>query len=95
MAQITWTRLALADLEHARIYIAEQNPYASVAFIERIEQALEALTLYPQMGRMGRCKGTRELVITGTPFIIPYRMKKNTIEILAVIHHAHAWPEDM
>ncbi|PIW88418.1 MAG: type II toxin-antitoxin system mRNA interferase toxin, RelE/StbE family, partial [Nitrospirae bacterium CG_4_8_14_3_um_filter_44_28] len=40
----------------------------------------------------GRVEGTRELVISGLPYIIPYRVKNNTIEILRVLHAARKWP---
>ncbi|MFB2897343.1 type II toxin-antitoxin system RelE/ParE family toxin [Aerosakkonemataceae cyanobacterium BLCC-F50] len=45
------------------------------------------------MGRPGRIPGTKELVVTRTPFILPYRVQGEQIEILAVIHAARQWPE--
>jgi plasmid stabilization system protein ParE len=36
--------------------------------------------------------GTRELVIGGLPYIIPYRIRENDIEILRVLHTARRWP---
>ena len=45
------------------------------------------------MGRHGRIEGTRELVIPGLPYIIPYRVKNNVIEILRVLHAARKWPD--
>jgi toxin ParE1/3/4 len=47
----------------------------------------------PEMGRPGRVPGTRELVIPRTPFIVPYRLQGNTIQILRVYHGARRWPE--
>ncbi len=95
MAQmkVAWTELALEDLEHAREYIAAQNPSAAEALVERIESAVSALCAHPNLGRKGRVEGTRELVIPGTPFIIPYRIVKNRVELLALIHGARRWSE--
>jgi toxin ParE1/3/4 len=45
------------------------------------------------MGRPGRVPGTRELVIPGTRFIVPYRLQGNTIQVLRVFHGARRWPE--
>jgi toxin ParE1/3/4 len=45
------------------------------------------------MGRLGRVPGTRELVIPETPFILPYRIQRDSIEILAVIHGARKWDD--
>jgi toxin ParE1/3/4 len=38
--------------------------------------------------------GTRELVIRGTPFVVAYRVKKNEVWVLAVIHGARKWPDE-
>lgn len=90
-----WTRLALQDLEHVRNYIATDNPAAAGGTIEKIAKAIENLPSYPNMGRPGRVKGTRELVVVGTSFLVPYRIKKERIEILAVIHGARRWPSNL
>jgi toxin ParE1/3/4 len=88
-----WTRLALEDLDHAYQYIVKQNPAAACRVIERIEAGLRALSNHPHIGRAGRVAGTLELVVAGTPFVIPYRIKQQRIELLAVIHAAHRWPD--
>jgi toxin ParE1/3/4 len=47
----------------------------------------------PSMGRPGRVPGTRELVIAGTPYIVAYRAKRRSIEILRVLHGAQKWTD--
>ena len=91
--RIFWTRLALHDLDQARAYIASVNPKAARDTIERVDKALAALLAYPEMGRPGRLKAARELVIVGTPFFIPYRLRDDRIELLGVIHSARKWPD--
>lgn len=93
--RLRWTKNAVADLEQARLYIANENPSAAKNIIDRIEKALSTLLVYPEAGKSGRCKGTRELVIPGTPFIVPYRIRNQAIEILAVIHHSRIWPDGL
>lgn len=90
-----WTRLALTDLESARAYVAEEGPGSAAQLVERIEKAVESLVRHPELGRPGRVGGTRELVVPGTPFIIPYRMKAKRLEILAVVHGARLWPDQL
>jgi toxin ParE1/3/4 len=91
--KIRWTRLAVEDLNLAYEYVAAENPSAAHALIARIESAVNVLRAHPEIGRSGRVEGTRELVISGTPFIVAYRLGRNRIEILAVIHGARRWPE--
>ncbi|NEP03720.1 MAG: type II toxin-antitoxin system RelE/ParE family toxin [Okeania sp. SIO2G4] len=91
--KIVWTRLALNDINSAYEYIVTNNQDAALDTIERIEEAINRLLQYPQMGRVGQISGTRELVISRTPFIVPYRVRDDTLEILGVIHAARQWPE--
>ena len=45
-------------------------------------------------GREGRVARTRELVIRGTPFVVAYRVERNEVSILAVMHAARKWPDE-
>lgn len=90
-----WTKLALQDLLQVRDYISADHPEAAATILKKIEKAVENLNSYQNLGRLGRVKGTRELVVVGTPFLVPYRIKKDRIEILAVIHSARRWPESL
>jgi toxin ParE1/3/4 len=87
-----WTRLALADLEAIGDYVARDNPGAARRLVARIAAAVEALGDHPHLGRLGRITGTRELVVVETPFV-PYRVRGDEIEILAVFHGARRWPD--
>jgi toxin ParE1/3/4 len=91
--RIRWTRKALANLNDLAEYIAQDNPQAASKVVQRIVSVIDGLTKQPAMGRQGRVPGTRELVISGTPFIVPYRVKGSSIEILRVFHAARRWPE--
>lgn len=90
---LRWTRLAASHLDSAFEYLAQDNPDAAGAVVDRILSAVEALERHPEMGRSGRVPRTREVVITGTPFIVAYRVRKERVEILAVLHGARRWPE--
>ena len=90
---LRWTRLAARHLESAFEYVAQDNAAAAGAVVDRILSAIEALERHRQMGRSGRVPRTRELVITGTPFVVAYRVRQDRIEILAVLHGARRWPE--
>jgi toxin ParE1/3/4 len=86
---IRWTRPALADLEGIGDFIARDNPAAA----KRIVVGVDALRDHPNLGRPGRLTGTRELVVSGTPYLVPYRALGDDVEILAVFHGARRWPD--
>ena len=94
MAKITekWTEQAVQDLDSAYDYISQENPSWLKPTIESILEAIEQIKKFPESGREGRVKGTKELVISAIPFIIVYRSQKNVIQILSVLHQSRKWP---
>jgi toxin ParE1/3/4 len=91
--QIKWPRKARQDLRDLRAYIAEDNPQAAAAVARSILQAVERLPGNPAIGRPGRVMDTRELVVAGTPYLVPYRVMGDAIVILRVLHGARQWPD--
>ncbi len=91
---LIWSPTARTHLRHAEVFIAEDDPRAAARTAERIIDAVEQLMVFPASGRPGKLPHTRELVVPGTPYFLPYRVKGNVIEILGVIHGARKWPED-
>jgi toxin ParE1/3/4 len=88
-----WSALARADLLAIVDYLLEVNPTAAVDTEQRIIEAIGQLADFPGLGRPGRVAGSRELVITGTPYIAVYRVRRDAIEILRMLHGARKWPE--
>jgi toxin ParE1/3/4 len=85
--------LALADLDELMNYIAKDNPEAANEVARKIWRTTQMLSNHPAIGRVGRVPGTRELVISGTPYIVPYRVIFDEVQILRVLHAARKWPE--
>lgn len=90
--RIRWQDDAIADLRELHAYIARDNPQAAVRIAKRIKEAAAALREQPAMGRPGRVPDTRELVITGTRYIVAYRVIGDALIILRVLHGARRWP---
>lgn len=80
--RVRWLSRALDDLDEAEAYIARDNPAAASEVVAQIAKTVTLLKEKPGMGRPGRIEGTRELVVPGTPFVVPYRVKEDTIEVL-------------
>ena len=84
--RIRWTERASRNLDLIEAYISQDSPSAALNTVIDIIAAVEQLRDFRAMGRPGRVTGTRELVIHGKPYIVPYRIKENIIEILSVFH---------
>ena len=93
--RVRWLRRALRNLDEEADYIARDNPDAGARTALRIATAVEQLTSHPASGRIGRVPGTRELIVTGTPYIVPYRVRGDAVEILRVFHAARKWPNKL
>lgn len=91
--KIRWTVGAERDLNAIFDHIIEHDPKAALFTCRQIRERVEALSQFPEMGRPGRISGTRELVLSGTPYVVPYRIRRRTVVILAVVHGARRWPE--
>jgi toxin ParE1/3/4 len=91
--RVNWLRTALQNLDQEAEYIARDSPVGAEKVVSAIIQSVSQLTRYPSLGRPGRVVGTRELVVRGTPYIIPYRVRGSAVEILRVFHGARKWPE--
>ena len=89
---LVWLKRALNDRDAQLDYIGHDNPLAAVAQGDRIEEQVGQLLQHPNMGRPGRKQGTRELVISRTPFIVVYRIKGVRIELLRLLHGSQKWP---
>ena len=91
---IEWTEQAIRQFDHARDYIALSNSEDVADRIAiQIVNSVQQLTRFPLSGRSGRVPGTRELVISNTPFIVAYGLDHGRVVVLAIYHGAQQWPE--
>jgi toxin ParE1/3/4 len=92
MTDVIWLDEALEDLKSIGNYIAQDNPQAAYKVLLTIKSTADALAEQPLVGRKGRVNQTRELVIRDLPYIVPYTITSENIQILAVMHTARKWP---
>lgn len=91
--KIVWSRRAIRHLAQLRRHI-EKDAEQNVALVaDRIVTAVAHLQSHPEMGRPGRVVGTRELIASGTPYVIPYRVRNEQLELIAVFHGRRKWPQ--
>lgn len=84
-----------ARLREIKAHISEDDPPAARRTVRRIREAARRLGDTPGLGRPGRVSGTRELVVTGTRYLVPYRVRGDTVEVITVLHGAQEWPETL
>lgn len=90
--RLRWTEAAVGDLAAIRERIAQDHPDTAPTVAKRILEAVQNLESHPRMGRPGRVAQTRELVVQGTPYIIPYRIHHEVVQLLRILHGAQRWP---
>jgi toxin ParE1/3/4 len=90
--RIRWTEGADGNLDQVEEYIAQDNPPAAVVSVHKIIEAAQMLADYPTIGKRGRERGTRELVVAGLPFIIIYVVHREELVIIRVLHTALRYP---
>lgn len=88
-----WTAKARQDLQAQLEYIANDNADAARDIAIKIKVSCSGLDQFPKIGRNGMVKGTRELIIPNTPYICVYRLVKQRVEILRLLHSRMMWPE--
>jgi len=94
MTDIRWSRPALFDYSQIIERIREANPRAAIRLRDSIKHRLSLLATMPRLGRMGRVAGTRELVLSRTPYVVIYELRgpDEDIYILRLLHGAQRWP---
>ena len=91
--RLRWLRRALRNLDDEAVYIAVDDATAARLVVKRVLDAVAQLERQPGPGRPGRVPGTRELIVSQTRYIVPYRVRRETVEILRVFHTSRRLPD--
>jgi toxin ParE1/3/4 len=89
---LEWKATAIADLLAIVDYISDDNPDAAQALKDEIEAKTSRIPDNPQLYRVGRVDGTREMVVRPN-YIVIYAEDAKAVTILRVLHAAQQWPE--
>jgi toxin ParE1/3/4 len=92
--EVRWLDDALADVAEIYRYVATDDRRATARVVERVQAAVRRLNDAAHHGRPARWPGSRELVVPRTPYIVPYRVAGDHVEILRVFHGARRWPQE-
>ncbi|MBV0933374.1 type II toxin-antitoxin system RelE/ParE family toxin [Marinobacterium weihaiense] len=89
--KLVWTRLARFDRQQIREHVANENPAAALALDELVSEKAARLVDHPELGRIGRVPGTRELVVH-THYLLVYDLRGDNVRILRLLHAKRQWP---
>ena len=84
---------ARRDLENIQAWIEADSPRAAANVARRIFAAFELLAENPNIGHGSERGASREWVVTGLPYLVPYRIAGDSIEILRVFHTSRRRPK--
>jgi len=88
MMRITWSPLSIQEIRSILAYVSEDDPVSAVLILDKIEEVLELITDYPQIGKVvDEQKGikTRESLIIGT-YRLLYCIIDTEIQIISIRH---------
>ncbi|PRH88901.1 type II toxin-antitoxin system mRNA interferase toxin, RelE/StbE family [Labrys okinawensis] len=90
--QVRWTTPALSDIEHIHAWHKPHSEHDAAKLVSRLRERAESLAALPKQGRPGRVAGTRELTVSGTSYLILYRLRGDYVDLLRVLHTRQQWP---
>jgi addiction module RelE/StbE family toxin len=81
-----WSARAARHLSEIHGYVSHENPAAADRVLARIIATTERLERHPFSARAGVVLGTRELIVSGLPYVVIYVVTDDSIEIRGVFH---------
>jgi plasmid stabilization system protein ParE len=93
VTSVFWTRLAIDDLAAIHRFIAGNDRHAADRVQDRVTARVAQLGRHPRIGRPGRVPETRELTVSGFPYVVVYRVPDAAeVHVLRVLHSARKYP---
>jgi plasmid stabilization system protein ParE len=90
--RIRWTPAAAADLQPISDYLKDHHPHYRQPTMRKVYGTIQSLSEWPFHGRVGSEEGTRELLFPPLPYIVVYRVKPQSIEVLRIYHGVQERP---
>jgi len=85
--------MPLRNLDDEATAIAADDAAAARLVVKGVLDAVSILAEQPRFGRLGRVPGTRELIVEKTRYIVPCRVRGETVGILRVFHTSRRLPD--
>ena len=89
---IFWLPEAVREKDEIVDYIGSHNLRAALAIDAQIARQVGQLADFAYLGKKGRVDGTLELIVSGTPYVVSYRLYGSEVQILHLFHARRNWP---
>jgi plasmid stabilization system protein ParE len=83
---------AAKDIAEIEAYIHQESREAAADVASRIRKAFDLVAERPEIGRPTSIPHLREWSVPGLPYVIPYRVRGDKVEILRVFHTSRRRP---
>jgi len=93
---VNWTEAALTDLQGIEAYISRHSPQYARSTVDKIFARTEMLEEFPQLGAEVPEYGDESLreLLEGL-YRIVYRVYKDRVDVVAVVHSARRMPKGL
>jgi toxin ParE1/3/4 len=91
--QVRWTKAASSDLENIANYLFDETPDNAPRLVRELYNAPNSLKNFPELGRIGKQEGTRELVHPSLPYVFVYQIKGQNVFVVRILHGSQEWPK--
>lgn len=85
---------AAQDIADAVAYLNRADVHAVEPFRQAILKSLRLIAANSHAGRRSRTDGVREWSVPGWPYLIPYRIAGEDVEVLRIWHTKRRQPQD-
>lgn len=92
--KIVWSEQARQEWATQYRFYRQRNPDAARRMRQAVMDGVQRVRSHPRIGKPGRVEGSRELVISGTPFLLVYDENPARVEILHVYDGRQNWQAD-
>ena len=86
--EVRWLPEAADDLEGISDWLRANAPHVEQRIVREIYRATKSLQILPFRGRQTARPETRELVLIRINYVVVYRVRQETIQIMRVRHMA-------
>jgi toxin ParE1/3/4 len=85
---LEWSIRSSINVVEINDYLIGKNPVAAKRVLDEIRLVANEIRDFPMIGRAGRRRGTRELVLPHYPYTLIYRLTEIKVLIVAVVHQS-------